>query len=112
MTSSPTHAVSSQIVSTSPWSHTWNPIDRGGHFVRVARLQRVHHTQHLGSVATGRSRIGEDEAYGLLWVDYENTSDGECNSLLIDIGGILMIQHIVQICNLSLLVSNNWEFEI
>ena len=96
MTSSPAHAGQfGSWFQKTPRNHTWDPIDRGSHFVLVARLQRVHHTQHLGRVATRRSRIGEDEAYGLLRVDYENTADGESNSLLIDVCGILMIQHIV-----------------
>jgi hypothetical protein len=48
---------------------TWNPIDRCGHFVLIASLQRINHPKNLGGIAAGRSRVGESEANGLLWVD-------------------------------------------
>ena len=88
---------------------TGHPIDRGGDLVLISRLQRIHHTQHFGRIATGRGRVGENEANGLLGIDDKHASDGESNALLIDIGGVLVVQHVVQICNLSLLVANDWE---
>ena len=88
---------------------TGHPIDRGCDLVLVSRLQRIHHAQHFGCVATGRGRVGENEANGLLGIDNKHASDGESNTLLIDIGGVLVVQHVVQICNLSLLVANDWE---
>ena len=88
---------------------TGHPIDRGCDLVLISCLQRIHHTQYFGRITTGRGRVGENEANSLLGIDDKHASDGESNALLIDIGGVLVVQHVVQICNLSLLVANDWE---
>ena len=36
---------------------TWNPVDGSGHFVLVARLQRIHNSQHLSCIAPSRGRV-------------------------------------------------------
>ena len=86
-----------------------HPVDRGCDLVLISRLQRIHHTQHFSRIATRRSRVGENEANGLLGIDNKHASDGESNALLIDIGGVLVVQHVIHICNLPLLVANDWE---
>ena len=50
--------------------------------------------------------------HGLLWVDDEYRADGERNTLAIDVGDILVIQHIVLVRNLSGLIANDWELQV
>lgn len=71
---------------------SWNPVDGGGDAVLVTSLKGVYNTEHLGGIAAGRGGVGEDQADGLLGVDDEDRSDGEGNSLSINIGGILVVQ--------------------
>jgi len=59
--------------------------------VLVAGLERVDDAQHLGGVASSAGGVGEDGADGLLGVDDEDGADGESNALLIDVGGILVV---------------------
>jgi len=71
---------------------SWNPVDRGSDTVLVTGLKGVDNTEDLGGIAASGGWVGEDETDGLLGVDDENRSDGEGNSLCIDIGGILVVQ--------------------
>lgn len=73
----------------------------------VTGLEGINHAEHLGCIATRRGRVGQDQADGLLRVDDENTTDGEGDSLLVDVGGVLVIQHVVRQRHLSLFVANN-----
>ena len=86
---------------------TWNPVDGRGNLVFVTRLQRIHHAQHFGRIASSRSGVRKNEANGLFRVDDEDTSDGESDPFLIDIGDILMVQHVIRICHLPLFITNN-----
>lgn len=70
---------------------TWHPVDWGGDLVLVTGLERVEHAEDLGSVAAGRSWVGEDQTDGLLWVDDEDAADGEGDALGVDVGGILVV---------------------
>jgi hypothetical protein len=88
------------------------PIDGSGNSVFVASLQRVNDSKNFSGVATSRCRVGKDGADGLLGVNNEDRSNGECDSLLIDIGSILVVQHVVLERDLSLLVTNNGELQI
>ena len=38
--------------------------------------------------------------------------DGERQTLLIDIGLILVIEHTVKLGNVSVLITNDWEFKV
>jgi len=88
---------------------TWDPVDRGSDTVLVTSLKRVDYPENLGGVTAGGSGVREDKANGLLGVDDENGTDGECNALGVDIGGVLVVKHIISISNLSLLVTDNGE---
>jgi hypothetical protein len=70
---------------------TGDPVDGCGDAVLVAGLQGVDDAQDLGGVAAGGGWVGEDGADGLLGVDDEDGADGEGNTLLIDVGGILLV---------------------
>lgn len=70
---------------------TRHPVDRGGDLVLVASLQRVDDAQDLGAVAASRRGVREDGADGLLGVDEEDGADREGNALLVDVGGVLVV---------------------
>ena len=69
-----------------------DPVDRGGDLVLVAGLERVEDTEDLGGVAASRGRVGEDETDLLVRVDDEDRADGEGNALLVDVGGVLVVE--------------------
>jgi hypothetical protein len=70
---------------------TRDPVDGCGDSVLVAGLQGVDDAQDLGGVAAGGGWVGEDGADGLLGVDDEDGADGKGDALLIDVGGILLV---------------------
>jgi len=59
--------------------------------VLVASLERVDDSENLGRVTAGRGRIGQDSADLLAGVDDEYGADGEGDSLLVDVGGVLVV---------------------
>jgi hypothetical protein len=74
---------------------TGDPVDGGGDAVLVAGLEGVDDAQDLGGVAAGGGRVGEDGADLLVGVDEEDGADGEGNALLIDVGGVLVVDPVV-----------------
>lgn len=88
---------------------TRHPVDGRGNSVLVPSLQRVDHTQHFGRIPPCRSRIGKNQTDGLLRINDENAPDGKGNPLRVDIGRILIIQHVICIRNLTRLVGNDRE---
>lgn len=71
---------------------TGNPVDGGGDLVLVTGLERVDDTEDLGGVAAGGGRVGQDETDGLLGVNDEDRADGESNALLVNVGGVLVVE--------------------
>ena len=78
----------------------------------VASLEGVDDTEDLGGVAAGRGWVGENGADGFLRVDDEDGTDGERNALGVDVGRVLVVQHVVGQSNLAVLVTNYGEFEL
>lgn len=70
---------------------TGDPVDGGGDLVLVAGLEGVNDAEDLGGVAAGRGGVREDGADGLLGVDDEDGADGEGDALLVDVGGVLVV---------------------
>jgi len=91
---------------------TWNPVDWGGDAVLVTSLQAVDNTEDLGGVSASGGWVGENETDSLLWVNDEDRADGESNALGVNIGGVLVVNHVIEQGNLSLLVTNDWEGEV
>jgi len=89
-----------------------NPVDRGGDAVLVAGLEGVQDAEDLGGVAPSGGGVRQDEADGLLGVDDEDRADGERNALGVDVGGILVVEHVVGKGDLALLVTNDWEAQL
>ena len=71
---------------------TWDPVDWGGDSVLIASLEGVDHTKNLSGITASGGRVGEDEADCLFRVNDEDRADSECNSLGVDIGGILVVK--------------------
>lgn len=80
-------------VSTKSVSNDWSALT-------------VDDPQDFVKVATSGSRVGNRQTDDLLGVDDEHRSDSEWNTLGIDVGGILVVQHIVQGGDLTFLVGD------
>jgi len=91
---------------------TRDPVDWGGDTMLVAGLEGVNDTENLGGVAASGSWVGEDEADGLLGVDDEDRADGERNALGVNVGGILVVKHVIEVCDFAFLVTNDREREL
>jgi len=83
------------------------PVDGRRDTVLVTNLERVDNPQDFVKVATSGGRIRNSQADDLLGVDDEHRSNGEGNTLGIDIGGVLMVQHVVQGGDLTFLVGDD-----
>ena len=64
----------------------------------------VNNPQDFVKVATSGGRVRNGQTDDLLGVNHEHRSDGEGDALGIDVGGILVVQHVVQGGNLTFLV--------
>lgn len=60
---------------------------------------------------TGGCGIGHYEANGLLGIDDEDAANGESNAFLVDIGRVLVIQHVIGIRHFALLVAYDGELQ-
>jgi len=85
------------------------PVDGRGHTVLVTNLERVNDTNNFVKVATGRCWISNQETDGLLGINNENCSDGERKTLGVTIGSVLLVKHVVQSRNFTILVRNDGE---
>ena len=88
------------------------PVDGGGDSVLVTSLERVDDSQDLSGVSAGGGGVLQNQTDGLLGVDDEDGSDGEGNSLGVHVGGILVVDHVVQKRDLSSGVGNDGESEL
>ena len=66
----------------------------------------INDPEDFVKVATSGGRVRKGQTDDLLWVDDEHRSDGEGNALGIDVGGVLVVQHVVQGSDLTLLVGD------
>ena len=66
----------------------------------------VYDPQDFVEVAASRGRVRDGQTNDLFGVDDEYRPDGERNTLGIDVGNVLMVQHIVQVGDLTVLVGD------
>jgi len=66
----------------------------------------VDDPQDLVKVAAGGSRVRNSQTDDLLGIDDEHRSDGEGNTLGVDVAGVLVVQHVVQGGDLTFLVGD------
>lgn len=88
------------------------PVDGSGDTLLVRGLQGIHDTEHLGSVTAGRGRVGQGETDLLVGVNDEDRADGQGQTLLVHVGGVIVVQHVIQVGNLAVGVGNDGELEI
>lgn len=77
----------------------------------IPSLQTVNHTQHLRRIPSRACWIAHDQPNRLLGVDDEDTPDRKSNPLLVHIGGVLVVKHIVEVGDLTGLVTDNGKAE-
>jgi hypothetical protein len=77
-----------------------DPVRRGRDLVLVADLERVDDADDLVELAPGRGGVGQGETDLLLRVDDEDGADGEGNTLCVDVCGVLLVEHVVEVRDL------------
>lgn len=90
-----------------------DPVDRGGDLAAelVGGLQGVEGAQDLGGVAATAGRVGHDQADLLGRVDDEDRADGQLHALVVDVGGVLVVDHVVEQGDLALRVGDDGELQ-
>lgn len=88
------------------------PVNRGDEIIFVSQLQRIDDAEDFSRVATGTGGVVDDCANGFLWVDEEYGTNSQCHTLRVDVGSILIIDHVVQIGNFARLVGNDGETQV
>lgn len=78
----------------------------------VGGLKGVDDTEDLGGVTAGGSRVGKDQTDLLARVDDEDRANGQSQTLGVDIGGVLVVNHVVQEGDLALGVGDDGELEV
>lgn len=91
---------------------TGEPVDGAGHTVLVGGLEGINDTEDLGGVAAGGGGVGHDQTDLLGGVDDEDRADGQSHTLLVDVGGVLVVNHVVQVGDLALRVGDDGELEV
>ena len=88
-----------------------DPVDRGGDLATefVGRLQGVYGPQHLGGVAAAAGRVCHDQADLLGGVDDEDGADGQLQALVVDVRGVLVVDHVVEEGDLAVRVGDDGE---
>jgi len=71
----------------------------------------VDDPQDFVKVAAGRGRVRNGQTDNLLGVDDEYSSDGEWNTLGVNVGSILVVQHVVQGGDLTFLIGDLEEYD-
>lgn len=91
---------------------TGEPVNGARNAVLVGGLEGINHTENLGGVTAGGGGVGHDQTDLLGGVNDENGADSESDALLVDVGGVLVVDHVVQVGNLAAGVGNDGEGEL
>jgi hypothetical protein len=78
----------------------------------VRELERVNDTEDFLRVTTGAGGVVDDGADDFLGIDEEDGSDSQCHSLAVNVGGILIVDHVVQVGDLSGFVGDDGERKV
>lgn len=87
------------------------PVDWSSDTVLVAELQGIDDSEDLSEVASSGGWVLDLQTDHPLWVDDKDGSDGERDTLGIDVGRVQSIEHVVLSGDLSVLVSDDGELE-
>lgn len=91
---------------------TREPVDGAGDTVLVGGLESIDDTEDLGGVTAGGGGVGHDQTDLLARVDDENGADGQSHALGVDVGGVLVVDHVVLVGDLALGVGDDGEGEL
>jgi hypothetical protein len=75
----------------------------------VGQLQRINDPENFSRIAACASGVVNNGANNFLGIDEEYCADGQCHTLRIDVCCILVIDHIVQVCDLAGLIGDDRE---
>ena len=78
----------------------------------VGQLQGVNDTKDFGRVAASTGGVVDNCANDLLGVDEEYSSDSQCHALCVDVGGILVVDHVVEVSDFARLIGDDGESQI
>lgn len=78
----------------------------------VGGLQGINDTEDLGGVTASGGGVGHDETDLLGGVDDEDGADGQSHALGVDVGGVLVVDHVVLVGDLALGVGDDGELEV
>lgn len=87
------------------------PVDWGRNPVLVADLQGINDPQDLIEMTTSACRVRDLEADHLLRVDDKNVTNGERDSLRIDVCGVQGVKHVVLGRDFAIFVADNGEVD-
>lgn len=73
-----------------------SPVDGCRNTMLITELQGVDASQNLGELTTGRGGVLESQANLLAGIDDEDGSDGEGNTLFVNVGQILLVEHVLR----------------
>ena len=88
------------------------PVNGGDERVLVIQLKRVNDTEDFLRVTAGAGGVVDDCADDLLGIDEEDGSDGQGHALAVDVGRVLVVDHVVQVGHLARLVGDDGEREV
>ena len=91
---------------------TGEPVDGAGNAVLLSGLQSVDDTQDLGGVTAGGGGVGHNQTDLLGGVDDEDGADSQSHTLRVDVGGVLVVDHVVGVGDLALGVGDDGELEV
>ena len=91
---------------------TGEPVDGASDTVLVGGLEGINDTQNLGGVTASGGRVGHDQTDLLGRVNDEDGADGQSHALGVDVGGVLEVNHVVEVGNLALRVGDDGELEV
>jgi len=87
------------------------PVDGRCHTFPVSGLKTVNHAQNLGGVASRGSRIAHGKPDLFRWINDEHGSNGEGDSLFVDVVKILLVDHVIQERHLPIAIGNDGELQ-
>ena len=73
----------------------------------VSELEGVDASKDLLELATGRSRVLQSQSDLLGRIDDEDRSDGEGDALLVDVGQVLLVEHVLRLHIKLSMAANN-----
>lgn len=78
----------------------------------VGGLEGINDTEDLSGVTAGGGGVGHDETDLLAGVDDEDRADGQSHTLGVDVGSVLVVNHVVGVGDLALGVGDDGKLKL